>query len=308
MLLPIIAACFFPGSVLAETPAHSAENVQLQTRIDWPKFFERLDPVSETLPAKFDEGTFVGNGMLGITFYRDGTENRLRFDIGRGDVTDHRPQHYTNEVGRGRLPIGYFTLTPAGKILDGEARIDIWNAETRGSVQTDRGRITFRAFCHARENVMVVDLATDGGEQDVRLEWHPAEAKPDGVAVPDGYEPNPPLETKTIEAGLTVSHQKLLVGGEYATATGKFPRDRARSGISSASATLSPIPPRRRPRQKTSARQPPNHTRIGSPATGCGGMSIIRRVLSASRTHASRAFTGCSSIGSHRPREPTESD
>ena len=218
LLLPIIAAWFFPGSVLAETPAPSAENVQLQSRIDWPKYLKRLDPVSETLPAKFDEGTSVGNGMLGLTFYRDGTENRLRFDIGRGDVTDHRPQYFSNEVGRGRLPIGYFTLTPAGRILDGEARIDIWNAETRGSVLTDRGRITFRAFCHAKENVMVVDVATEGGEQDARLEWHPAEAKPDGVAVPDGYEPNPPLETKIIEAGLTVSHQKLLVGGDYATA------------------------------------------------------------------------------------------
>jgi hypothetical protein len=196
----------------------SAETLQVEPRIDWPKYFKRLDPVSETLPANFDEGTSVGNGMLGMTFYRDGGENRLRFDIGRGDVTDHRPLPFSNEVGRGRLPVGYFSLTPAGKILDGEARIDIWNAETRGSVRTDRGRITFRAFCHAKENVMVVDLDAEGGEKDARLEWHPAQAKPDGVAVPDSYEPNPPVETRTSETGLTVSHQKLLVGGDYATA------------------------------------------------------------------------------------------
>ena len=216
LLLALIAASCLPGSARAEAPAAAAESVQ--TRIDWPKFFDRLDPVSETLPVRFDDGTFVGNGMLGLTFYRDGGENRLRFDIGRGDVTDHRPHHFSNEVGRGRLPVGYFTLTPAGKILEGEARIDIWDAETRGSVRTERGRITFRALCHARENVMAVDLETEGGEQDARLEWHPAEAKPDGVAVPPGYEPNPPVETKAPEPGLAVSHQKLLVGGDYATA------------------------------------------------------------------------------------------
>ena len=196
----------------------AAGNTKIENRIDWPKFFERLDPVSETLPAKFDAGTFVGNGMLGITFYRDGVENRLRFDIGRGDVTDHRPFNYSNQVGRGRLPLGYFTLTPAGTILDGEARIDIWNAETRGSVRTDRGIIRFRAFCHARENVMSIDLEAAEGEQGARLEWHPAEARPDGPELPANYQPNPPVETKQVETNLTVSHQKLHYGGEYATA------------------------------------------------------------------------------------------
>jgi hypothetical protein len=60
-LLSLIAATCLPGSAVAESPAASAESVQ--TRIDWPKYFKRLDPVSETLPLNYDAGTFAGNDM-----------------------------------------------------------------------------------------------------------------------------------------------------------------------------------------------------------------------------------------------------
>jgi hypothetical protein len=126
LILVVMAASCLPDAAMGQTPP--AFSGRTQTRIDWAKFLERLDPVSEVLPSKCDDGTFVGNGMLGLTVYRDGAENRLRFDVGRGDVTDRRSQ-YSNQVGRGRLPIGYFTLTPEGQILEGEARIDLWNAE-----------------------------------------------------------------------------------------------------------------------------------------------------------------------------------
>jgi hypothetical protein len=40
------------------------------THIDWSKLSERLDPASEILPARSEAGALVGNGMLGLTFYR----------------------------------------------------------------------------------------------------------------------------------------------------------------------------------------------------------------------------------------------
>ncbi len=52
LLLSLIAASCLPGSAIAES---------VQTRIDWLKFSERLDPASEVLPAKFEAGAFHRN-------------------------------------------------------------------------------------------------------------------------------------------------------------------------------------------------------------------------------------------------------
>ena len=57
LLLSLIAASCLPGRAIAES---------VQTRIDWSKFSERLDPASEILPAKFDADAFRRN--LGPAF------------------------------------------------------------------------------------------------------------------------------------------------------------------------------------------------------------------------------------------------
>ena len=49
LLLSLIAASCLPGSAIAES---------VQTRIDWSKFSERLDPASKILPAKFAADAF----------------------------------------------------------------------------------------------------------------------------------------------------------------------------------------------------------------------------------------------------------
>ena len=70
--------------------------------------------------------------------YRDG-ENRLRWEMGRADVTEHRRDN-------NRLPIGGLVLETVGKIQDGTMRLDLWNAEVRGTVTTDQGTLQFRTF------------------------------------------------------------------------------------------------------------------------------------------------------------------
>ncbi|MDD2598435.1 MAG: alpha-L-fucosidase [Kiritimatiellae bacterium] len=178
--------------------------------IDWPAFLGRHDLIWEVLPTKFDHGAFLGNGLLGTTIYTDGPDT-LRFEIGRSDVTDHRRDN-------GRLPIGGMTLKTAGRITSGTLRTDLWNAETRGEVITDKGRIRFRAMNHADELVLLVDLESEGGEEGAVFAWEPEKSKVfrDEMKKVKG-ESNPPPESGT-DSGVSYCVQRRVAGGAYATA------------------------------------------------------------------------------------------
>ncbi len=185
-------------------------SAHVDARVDWPAFLGRHDPVWEVLPATFDHGAFLGNGLLGTTIYTDGPD-RLRFELGRSDVTDHRRDN-------GRLPIGGMLLKTAGTIKSGTLRTDLWNAETRGEVVTDKGRIRFRAVDHADDIALLVDLETEGGEQAAAFVWEPekAEVFRDEMKKVSGV-PNPPPETGSDgDTGFCV--QRRAAGGAYAAA------------------------------------------------------------------------------------------
>ena len=137
--------------------------VRVYAPVDWPAFLSRHDIVWDKLPAKFDHGAFLGNGLMGTMIYTDGP-NRLRFETGRSDVTDHRRDN-------GRLPIGGMILKTVGTIKSGSLRMVLWDAEVRGSVITDKGLIRFRAMVHANEMALLIDLETEGGEKDAAFIW-----------------------------------------------------------------------------------------------------------------------------------------
>jgi len=111
---------------------------------------EKVDPMWDALPQKFDHGAFAGNGTLGLTVFQE-DKKALRFAMGRNDVTS-RARDNT------RLLMGGLRLTTRGKIIGGELRTDLWNAEIRGTVATAAGGITFRALVHAKRNVVVIGL------------------------------------------------------------------------------------------------------------------------------------------------------
>jgi alpha-L-fucosidase 2 len=204
--------------------------------IDWPAFLARQDPVWEQLPREFDDSAQVGNGLAGVSVYRQGGDNVLRFDVGRTDVVDSRPpESWLPAHGRCRLPIGHFSLHPVGMIARGTLRTDLWNAEVRGEIETDKGTITVRALAHAtdydnpfdlfaiqqfnpgrRQPVIVVDVETTGEERECRWEWQ-AEPSASTSQPPPEYQPNPPAVLAE-EAGVKTCEQSLLVGGGYATA------------------------------------------------------------------------------------------
>jgi len=182
----------------------------IDNEINWSDFLERHDIVWEVLPEKFDHGSFHGNGLLGAMIYKD-AENRLRWEIGRSDVTAHRRDN-------NRLPIGGLGLETVGDIQSGTIRLDLYNAESTGNLVTTKGTVKFRTFIHAEEMVVVIELKCTGSEKDSEFKWLPAKCV-DRVNVelfPDD-KPNPPHQNIR-DGEVSVCLQPRAAGGEFATA------------------------------------------------------------------------------------------
>lgn len=194
---------------------------QLRSELNWPKFLSGCDLVFDDLSANWNEGLFTGNGLLGTMIYRD-TENGLRIDIGRSDVRDHQSGNASPLLAKARLPIGHFLVKPVGKITKVSARLDLWNAEIRGIIYTDKGSIAFRSLTFSESDVIYYNAVYSGDERGFTWSWVPEESvssrtKYSHIKVPDNYKGNPP--GKLVKQGETqVYDQSLNAGGGYATA------------------------------------------------------------------------------------------
>jgi alpha-L-fucosidase 2 len=211
---------------------------QVEIKTDWPSFMAQHDLIWEDLPLQWNEGAFVGNGQVGMMIYATMKDNRIDFHIGRQDVTDHRkaPDKKTSLSVQGaeiredfpRLSIGRIVLRPSGKILSGTMRQDLWNAEIRGTIVTDLGEITFRAFTPYDRMLNVVEVTSTekksgvhvpyrweflrGNANAPRTQTHPHEH--DNWS---HYIPNPPAEFYEMN-GISICVQPLLAGGDFASA------------------------------------------------------------------------------------------
>ena len=187
--------------------------------VDWGAFLKRQDLVWEKLPERFDHGIYHGNGLLGLMIYQD-QPNQFRWELGRSDVTAHRRDN-------NRMPIGGMVLNTVGTIQDGSARLDLWNAESHGILETDKGTISFKTLTHAEDMVSVIELTTTGDEEKSHITWKPAEAVDfvnrivKGVVrkhpefAKDRPNPQPVIENRS---SVTMCRQAREAGGEYVTA------------------------------------------------------------------------------------------
>ncbi len=200
----------------------SCANQGLEDRIDWEAFLGRHDLLWDRLPTEWYEAPFLGNGMMGAMILRD-SKKGLRLQIHRSDVQDHRDNSYgSTPYSRPRLPIGHFTLEPVGEITGANMHLDLWNAELRGELITDIGRIGFIAIVHSDEMTIMVQLNPSPGEEGCRWQWRPARAVSPrqaygGWRLMRDYQPNPNHRMDQVD-GVRMSVQPLLVGGETATA------------------------------------------------------------------------------------------
>jgi hypothetical protein len=186
--------------------------------VDWPSFLARQDPVWERLSTEWKDGAFTGNGLLGTMTYRK-DDKTLLHRLGRSDVTAHyRIQGVDWSIPR--VPIGDLLLRTSGTVLSETMRLHLWDAEVRGETITDMGRVAWRVFTHAEDEIIVLETVATGGEKSTlalepahgispRIVSEGAEVPPDKI---------PPLPVCTSDGVTQTCVQTLLPGGDYATA------------------------------------------------------------------------------------------
>lgn len=212
---------------------------EVEMKVDWPEFMTRHDMIWEQLPDRWEESPYLANGNVGAMFYKDGEANRIRLQLFRIDVQDHRDNtHGWSAYSRPRLMIGSFYLEPVGEITGGEWRFDIWNAELTGKIVTDRGEIAFQQMVPQHSMIVHTRLEGSDGETGAKWVWEPGVARTTRDGYPETkaerekfielygeiyrdalkpYEPNPPVKLLR-EQGVHLSTQDLNAGGQYAVA------------------------------------------------------------------------------------------
>lgn len=160
----------------------------------------------------------VGNGLLGASVYKtDG--DTLCWELGRTDVTDHRPRYNTSDPKDilytiCRLPIGKLCLPMPEHRSD--MKMDLYRAEVSGQ----SGQMKWRTFTPACENVLVIEW--EGPEDLPDPEFRPGASRspravfPGSPNMPEGYAPNPDPVVYA-EGKYRICKQPMTAGGEYTT-------------------------------------------------------------------------------------------
>ncbi|MDR1762446.1 MAG: alpha-L-fucosidase [Dysgonamonadaceae bacterium] len=200
-------------------------------QINWQKFLEPHAFVWDSIRTDYYAGAIMGNGLLGANLYKN-DENSYRFDVGRVDVTENRGRiasGYSRShllFDEARLPIGYFTLHPAGKVKSDSMRLSIYEAVATGVIVTDKGKINFKTYVHAQKNIILLETDSEGAETEFRWSWTPLRAVSPRLLVRGTDEiensdylkyPNPAVK-EVIDGDYQMSVQPLYCGLTYAVA------------------------------------------------------------------------------------------
>jgi alpha-L-fucosidase 2 len=191
----------------------------IHTDRQWSDFLAEQDLIWKRPPRYWFDAPFLGNGRIGTMLYQPPGTNVLRLDVHHSEVQDHRPE-FGSTWGLARLPIGHFTLDTVGAVTGVDLRLDLWNAELRGTVTTSAGTLTILVAAVNDRSVLVVSARPSEGERAFRWTFHPAEAVSPRIKfqpIPDGYTGNPPPVLSTA-GDVQLVTQPLLSGGEHVTA------------------------------------------------------------------------------------------
>ncbi len=188
----------------------SVANAQVIDQVDWKTFLSRHDMVWNQLPDRFESAAYTGNGKLGTMVFTAEKGKALRWQMGRTDVS----------FNRYRIPVGDLLLKPRGTIASSEMRLDLWNAEVRGSIVTDKGNISLRIYTHTDQMINICEVVCTGDEQ---ASWSFAPGLATNPrklyrkeAIGNADQNIPPVAST--EGDVSVSFQPLKPAGGHATA------------------------------------------------------------------------------------------
>lgn len=203
--------------LLAGTNAFGKGNpARIVESIDWKTFLAKHDLIWEQTPTNYFNAPFLGNGLLGTVFYAN-DENKLRFDIGRTDVVEHRNSEARSIVDNGRLPIGHFTLETNYALEAATGRLDLFNAEADFLIGTKNNhKVNLRAIVLKNYDAILIEYK-NADELQCNWMFHPeASIVPRNPKVGTRYL-NPSPTTSEID-GINVCTQNRDAGGSYSTA------------------------------------------------------------------------------------------
>ena len=191
-------------------------------QFDWEKFLGQQNLSWQKMPNTWGESPFLGNGWLGTMIYQNGgNEQQLRIEVHHAGVTDHRDGSGMFETAR--LPIGHFIVETKSRIRDCDLTLDLWNAELKGTINTEGGSFDIRAIVSATEMVLVTELKNIIGEAAPELRFVAAKAiSPRLLKVgpgrrPENYPDNPAHAIDQVDS-ISICDQRLISGGGHATA------------------------------------------------------------------------------------------
>jgi alpha-L-fucosidase 2 len=221
MVSGLILSLFF-FNLTGILSAQSVPDVKLS--VNWPTFLSRSDMVWTSMPTSLSNAPLIGNGLIGTYLFGEGGTS-LNFEVSRTDVFDHRNINYASVPGDingdlthyiGRLPNGRFKLgyvgTSANPVVN--LRLNLWDAEVAGSIKTSAGTINIRAFAHAINNVIVLEVTPTAGETNFTWKWF---ADPSKSPRPGNTSTAYPAQTAQMLSGVNVSVQTMPDNAAYQT-------------------------------------------------------------------------------------------
>ncbi len=181
--------------------------------VDWALFASRHNMKWSKKAFGWDNGAFLGNGLLGTMIYSAEDKvmrNALRCVTGRTDVeveTPGKPGVYT------RVPIGEIDVEMDGWLFDGTRQeLDIYQAEFRTNLVTVKGTAKVRSLIHSLDEVILIEAEAGEGEH-VNIIWRAYQEVPDIMKNEDGINYNQYIPEITLKSScvgnVTVQEQKF---------------------------------------------------------------------------------------------------
>ncbi len=142
---------------------------QIENRIKMQPFLHRHRILWEKKPRAWDEGPFVGGGLMGSTLFFN-SRNRLTLTVGDTGVYDNRlptEQEKSNLFLTPRLPIGEFQI--GGVVGAASMQLDLYDAIAYGWSKTMVGTYKYKCFSPHGKRMIIFETFRDF--TDCRFDW-----------------------------------------------------------------------------------------------------------------------------------------
>lgn len=183
------------------------------------------DMVWDRLPQTWKQAPFLGNGEQGTMMFQL-NDRTLRWDVGCSAAHDHRPadkddfsEKNVEVLNRGRHFIGHLELRLPAKLTGGTGRLSLWNAEANGTLSSENGAADWRAFVHATDPVIYLELKTTGELDGAEFVYVPEKARsPRAVRSKNLRKPPNPDAVVDAAGSIKTAVHNLYSGGQTAVA------------------------------------------------------------------------------------------